>query len=274
MSDLRLGRIAYTNVVPVHAGIDAGAVPLAATVVADTPARLNAAIAAGALDVSPVSAAYYLRNRASLARIPGLCIGSRAAVMSVLLVSPIAPAALDGRRVAVTADSASGRAMLEIILRNRYGARIVCEPVEDALAAARSGLPTLVIGERALDAQATFPATTIYDLGAEWHAMTGGDMVYAVWVARSEIARERPTAVTAIGEALRASLAWSCDHVAETVALARALADRPAPLYERYFRTLNYVLDAPAEAGLDRFARELAAFDAAPPSPEVLRVAR
>ncbi len=263
MSNLRLGRIAYTNVVPVHAGIDAGAVPLAAEVVADSPARLNAAIGSGALDVSPVSAAYYLRNRAELVRLPGLCIGSRVEVMSVLLLSPTTPAKLDGRRVAVTADSASGRAMLEIIVRERYRADIACEPVEDALAAARSGKPTLVIGERALDAQASFPATCIYDLGAEWHAMTGGDMVYAVWVARAAIAREQPAAVAAIADALQASLAWSRDHVAETVALARSLADRPAPLYERYFRTLNYVLDAPAEAGLDRFARELAAFDAA-----------
>ncbi len=269
---MRIGRIAYTNVVPVYAGFDTGAIACPGRIVSATPAVLNARMAAGELDVSPVSAAYYLRNAHDLVLVPDLCIGSRTEVMSVLLASTDSLAGLDGRRVAVTAESASGRALLEMLLR-RENARVTFEPVSDALASARGGVPTLLIGERALDARDLVPPEAIHDLGTAWHTWTGGDMVFAVWVARASVAREQAEALAAVHDALVASLAWSSAHPDETTALARGIAKRPASLYARYFRTLNYVLDAPAQAGLRRFASELASLDGYA-LPEVLRVAR
>ncbi len=273
MSDFRIGRIAYTNVVPVYAGIDAGEVEAPGTIVAANPARLNKAIADGSLDVSPISAAYYLRNRNDLVLLPDLCVGSRREVMSVVLASPQPLGALDGSRIAVTDASASGRALVEMLAR-AAGSHVVFEPVSDPLAVAATGTATLLIGEAALDAVATLPAAWIHDLGAAWHAWTGQDMVFAVWAARADVARRSPSIVERTASALQASLAWSVAHPSETIALAQAIADRPAALYARYFRTLNYVLDAAARAGLDRFASELAALDAAHAPTEALRVAR
>ena len=53
---LRCGRIQYTNDLPIYAAFDAGAIEYPGTLHADVPARLNAMLLGGELDLSPISA--------------------------------------------------------------------------------------------------------------------------------------------------------------------------------------------------------------------------
>src|SRR6266480_3252657 len=68
----------------------------------DTPDRLNAALVAGDLDIGPISLVEYLRHADDLLLLPDLAVGSDGPVLSVNLVSTVAPAELGaGRRVAL-----------------------------------------------------------------------------------------------------------------------------------------------------------------------------
>ena len=62
---MRLGRIPWINCYPVYAAADRGIVPMPARMVSGTAAELNDLLAAGALDVSVVSAVEYARNAAA-----------------------------------------------------------------------------------------------------------------------------------------------------------------------------------------------------------------
>ncbi len=197
-------------------------------------------------------------------RLPSIAIASRDAVRSVILVSDLPPGVLDGRAIAATRESASGRALLEVLLRGRYGVRARYEVASDPVADARAGRPTLLIGDRALDVAQSAAPGTVYDLGTMWHDWTGTDMVYAVWAARRRF-DDDGTIVDALGEEARARVmrafrdayAWSLANPDEIVARAMAMVRRPRDVYDDYYRTLKYDLDADAERGLELFAAKL-----------------
>src|SRR6185437_10682085 len=120
---LRCGRIKYTNDLPIYAAFDAGAIEYPGTLHADVPARLNAMLLGGDLDVSPISAFAWAAHPDELVLLPDLCIGARDEVVSVILVSPVSPAALGEATVYVTQESASGRNLLRVLLERRFGVR-------------------------------------------------------------------------------------------------------------------------------------------------------
>jgi chorismate dehydratase len=264
---LRVGRIAYTNVAPVETAFDAGAVVRPALATSAPPATLNAMLSAGELDASPISAAHYLRNTDTLELLGDVCIAARGEVISVLLVSAKPPALLDGVRIAVTRESASGRALLEALLTRRYGVTATFEPVDDALAVAASGRPTLLLGDAAIAVRSLVPPASVHDLGQAWFDWTGLPMVFAVWAVRRDVAAARPDDVAALRRAYADARAWGADH--RDAVLDAAIAQRPQSraFYERYYRTLTYVLDSEARAGLERFGTEIV-------PAEVCRVAR
>ncbi len=282
-SSLRIGRIAYANVLPLYAAFDAGAVEPPGTFVTASPSVLNAMVDAGELDLSPMSVGHYLRRGAidpdAPIQPPGpiplgiakpFCIASREAVQSVLLVSELPPAVLGGRTISATRDSASGRALVELILRGRYEVDAKFVPTDDPLAEARAGHPTLVIGDRALDAANEFPAEHVYDLGTLWWDWTGTPMVYALWVYRRDrdpqsdtrrfTSRERELVMSAFRDAYR----WAQANPEAIVEQAMAMKPRDPEIYRDYFRTLKYDLDTQALNGLATFGEKLRAYRVQP----------
>jgi chorismate dehydratase len=275
---LRAGRINYTNDLPIYCAFDEGAIEFPGTLVADVPAGLNAALLGGTLDISPVSAYFYAAHADELALMPHLCIGSRDEVWSVILASPRPPEALDGARIAVTTESASGRNLLRILLERRYG--VVAEFVDDAnpLAAALRSEPALLIGDRALDAQFALGPAYVYDLGKLWHEWTGQDMVYAVWAARRDVLRDRRDEVADAMRALDEARAWGLAHPTDVVAAAQNARPRAIGFYNRYYETLNFSFDDRARAGFARFVEESIAIGTlttpCPTEPERFHVGR
>jgi chorismate dehydratase len=251
-SKLRVGRIAYTNVAPIETAFERDAVERDAVVTSGAPSTLNALLSAGELDVSPVSAAHFLRNAAEFAR---------GAVISVLLVSPRPPALLDGASIAVTGDSATGRALLESVLRGRYGVSASFERVENPTAAALEGRPTLLIGDAAVAIRELVAPETIYDLGTAWFDWTGFPMVYAVWAVRRDVAAARPADVRKLVAAYDSARRWGTLHREAVIDAAVAMRPRSREFYETYYTTLSYRLDADARRGLARFGTELAALE-------------
>jgi len=259
---LRCGRIRYTNDLPIYAAFDAGAIAYPGTLHADVPARLNAMLLGGELDVSPISAFAWAANPDELVLLPDLCIGARDEVVSVILVSPLAPSALGGATIFVTQESASGRNLLRVLLERRFGVRPAYEAVDDPLARAAAGGPALLIGDAAIDARERFAPETCYDLGRLWHEWTGHQTVFAVWAARRDSYARAPEAIRGCMHALTDAYTWSRSHMDYVVGRAQATIARPPGFYESYYGKLNFTFHSAAQAGLGAFCRELHALGA------------
>ncbi len=259
---LRCGRIKYTNDLPIYAAFDAGAIAYPGTLHADTPARLNAMLLRGELDLSPISAFTWAANSGDLVLLPDLCIGARDEVVSVVLVSDAAPALLDGRSIFVSEESASGRNLLRVILERRYAIRPKYIDEARPFERASNGDPTLLIGDSAIDAIERFPSENVYDLGRLWHEWTGLQTVFAVWAARRDAFERHSREVRDCMHALTDAYTWSRSHGAEVVALAQRVITRPPGFYETYYGRLNFMLHVAAQNGLEQFCRELVAVGA------------
>jgi|SRR6516162_9071464 chorismate dehydratase len=267
---LRSGRIKYTNDLPVYAAFDAGAIEYPGTLHADVPAHLNAMLLRGELGMSPISAYTWAANSQDLVLLPDLCIGAREEVVSVVLVSSVPPALLDGGPVYVSEESASGRYLLRIILERRYGVRVAYVDEPKPFARAAEGEPTLLIGDAAIDAIERFPAEVVYDLGRLWHEWSGQQTVFAVWAARRDVYESKAGAVHDCMHALTDSYTWSRAHADQVVALAQRTIVRPPGFYESYFGKLNFMFHAAARNGLAAYCRELVEIGAIPEVPSAL----
>ena len=270
---LRCGRIKYTNDLPIYAAFDAGAIEYPGALHADVPARLNAMVLNGELDMSPVSAFAWAANPDRLVLLPDLCIGAREEVVSVVLVSSVPPSRLGGARVFVSAESASGRYLLRIILERRYGVRPNYAEERRPFARAAAGDPTLLIGDAAIDAIERFPGEMVYDLGRLWHEWSGHQTVFAVWAARRDAYESDPAPFHACMHALTDAYTWSRSHGPEVVALAQRTIARPAGFYECYYGKLNFMFHAAARNGLAAYCRELVEIGAIAEVPAQMREA-
>jgi chorismate dehydratase len=274
---LRSSRMRYVNDLPIYAAFDAGAIAYPGTLVADVPARLNAMMREGELDMGPVSAFEYALDAERYVLLPDLCIGAREEIVSVLLVSATPPALLGGAKIATTRESASGRNLLRVLLERRYGVRPEFVEVDDPLAHARAGEPAMVIGDTAIDAAFEFPSEQVYDLGSLWRDWTGEQSVTAVWVARREVFETRLDEVRECLHALTDAYSWGRAHRDGVISAAQALKPRPAGFYEIYYGKLNFTFHSAAQRGLAAYCRELHAIGAIekiPPFvPEVIGVA-
>jgi chorismate dehydratase len=267
---LRCGRIIYTNDLPIYAAFDEGVIAYPGTLHADVPAKLNAMLTNGELDLSPISAFHWAKNADDLVLLPDLCIGARDEVVSVVLVSQTPPALLDDVPVALINESASGRNLLRVVLERRYGVKPQYVEADRPLEVAAAGDPALLIGDTAIDALERFPREHVYDLGTLWHEWTREQTVFAVWAARREAYERDPEAVRACMHALTDAYTWSRSHMDTVIAEAERVKPRAPGFYQTYYGKLNFTFHSAAQSGLRAFCRELHAIGAIPAVPHSL----
>ncbi|MCU0650090.1 MAG: menaquinone biosynthesis protein [Gemmatimonadaceae bacterium] len=265
---LRIGRIPYINCYPVYGAIDRGLVPLNGTLETGVPSALNARMAAGALDISVVSAVEYARDAERYLLLPDLAISCDGPVQSVMLFSRTPATALAGKRVLVSRSSMTSVELLTLLFQHVWRCSPEFVPGDAEVGdlshfAAEAHDARLVIGDAALLLQAQrarregplgalYPHA--YDLGGEWRAWTGLPFVFAVWVA------QRTTPVRAALDAhasLIASRDWGLAHL-DTLAAQAAVATGVArEVCDAYLSGLDYRLSYPHLAGLTEFFRRL-----------------
>jgi chorismate dehydratase len=257
---MRLGRIPWINCYPVYGAIDRGLVRMPAELVSGTASELNDLLAAGALQVSVVSAVEYARNAAAYHLLPDLAITCDGPVHSVALFSRRPIAELDDHTVLLSASSRTSILLLDLLFRHRWGVtpRFATARAEAGDLAGLSGLPhdaVLVIGDAALllRAQRLYPVHV--DLGAEWKAWTGLPFVFAVWAARRDAGLP---AVQAVHERLLESRAWGLDHLDLLAADAARATGVAEAVCREYLGDLDYALSYRHLAGLTDFFRRLA----------------
>jgi chorismate dehydratase len=256
MRSAKVGYIDYLNSLPIYYGLETGQVPMpqGMSLVKAAPTTLNAMLAKGELDVSPVSSFAYAQHAEDLVLLPGLSINSTGFVHSVSLFFRNGVESLRDGRVLVTGESATSVVLLKILMKERLGldAEIV-QGDADPEEIGHSCEGVLLIGDNALRASLAYPSLGRLDLADEWTRWTGTPMVFAVWAARRAFARDEPDALRAIHQTLLAGKAWGRTHRGEVVEHARKRLFLSRAFMERYFRDLNYDLDAPKLAGLARY---------------------
>lgn len=267
MERLRVSVVQYLNTAPLVWGFLHGPqsrlfrdqVELSFTV----PAACAEALRTGAADVGIIPSIAY-QTIPDLRVIPGIALAARGEVESVLLVSRV-PAA-EVRTVALDAGSRASAVLVRILFARQWKTQPEFRPEEPALEKMLARAEAaLLIGDPALQFALKSPAAPVplcgigklfvYDLGAEWHRLTGQPFVFAFWAVRSQALPEEKT-----GRELTAAFAGSKEfglaHLDEIAAEAALNLNLPAASLARYLReSIQFSLDAEACAGLESFFR-------------------
>jgi chorismate dehydratase len=258
---MKIGRIPYINCYPVYGAIDRGVVKLEAELVDGVPTDLNRKMAAGALDISVVSAVEYARDADRYLLLPDLAISCDGPVRSVMLFSKRPAGELTSRSVIVSRSSMTSVALLELLFESvwRSNPRFVpgdAEVSDVAVEGVTDADARLVIGDAALvlgsSHRERYPY--VYDLGQMWKQWTGQPFVFAVWVAqRSTDVKDALVAHAG----LIASRNWGLNHLSELAEQAHAATGVERKVCAEYLSGLDYGLSYPHLAGLTEFYRRL-----------------
>ncbi len=262
---MRVGRIPYINCYPVYGAIDRGVVALDADVIDGVPTELNRAMAAGALDVSVISAVEYARDSGRYLLLPDLAISCDGPVRSVMLFARRPADALSRARVLVSRSSMTSVALLELLFEQVWRAEPQFVPSDAEIADLARGTEPhdarLIIGDAALMLTsgtsvlaAEYPF--VYDLGHVWKEWTGLPFVFAVWVAQRSIAVGDSLAVHA---QLIRSRDWGLQHLEQLSAQAAVATGVSKAAAQQYLSGLDYGLSYEHLAGLTAFFGKLAA---------------
>jgi chorismate dehydratase len=187
-SRVKVGAVSYLNTKPlIHPLWGQPQFPGSAEIelLLDVPSRLADDLKRGALDVGLIPIIEYFRLNAPGYRIiPHISIASRGAVQSIQLFSRVPIS--DIRRVALDTSSRTSRALVQIVLAEKYQLQPEFTSCPSSIEPQSVDADAvLLIGDAALKRL----GSTDYalDLGAEWDALTGLPFVYACWVARGGV---------------------------------------------------------------------------------------
>jgi chorismate dehydratase len=245
----RIAASSYLNSAPLLWSFARGSRRREVELLTDTaPARCALMLERGDADAALVPVIEYQRMSEDVSVVPGVCVGARGPVRSVVLVTRGAP--LEAvRSVALDTSSRTSAALVRIIFREFLPHEPEFAPSEPDLRGmlARHDA-ALMIGDPAM----TFAreGLRVYDLAELWREHTGLGFVFAMWMTREE-ARGRIGGVDFAGardEGLR--------HVEEIVdGYERELPLRRAELLSYLRDNICFTLDEGMRAGLDLYYR-------------------
>ena len=249
--------VSYLNTVPLVWGMLHGTGPTDGRDVFDLtfalPSLCADQLASGEADIGIVPVIEMARQKLDCFR--GCGIACHGPVRSILLVSKVPFNKI--RSLATDAGSRTSVMLSRIILAEKFGAEpaLISRPA-DLAAMLDECDAALLIGDPALRIDpATLPFETL-DLGAEWTALTGFPMVFAVWAGRPDLI-QNPYA-----QAFTASLRYGREHISDIVkqeAGPRGISDALA----RQYLTQHIVFELGDRdyAGLELFLQHASRFD-------------
>ena len=253
MAKARLGRIAYLNVLPIYFAMENIFGENGFHLVRGTPAELNALMRQGEMDLGSISALEYGRAFRDYLLLPDLSISATGKVGSVLLFSRVPFSRLDGRTIRVSAASASGAALVKVLMAELFEVQpnyqqgpLAGVPLGDVAA-------VMAIGDEALRLKAAGTMPFELDLGQAWQELTGLPFVFGVWAVRRDFAAAQPSATDALHRLLLRSRDWGLGSLPELSRIAAAFFSMTPAQILAYFHQLNYSLDPEHEEGLATF---------------------
>lgn len=186
-SRIKVGAVSFLNTKPlIYPLVDGNQFPGSEEIELSlaVPSRLATELRDGDLDVGLIPIIEYFRADTEYRIIRHVSICSQGPVLSIQLLSRVPIPNI--RRVALDTNSRSSRALVKIILAEKYNVHPEfqsCSPNIDPQSADVDAV--LLIGDAALRRLGATDYTL--DLGAEWSTLMGLPFVYACWVARGDV---------------------------------------------------------------------------------------
>ena len=209
------------------------------------PARCADLLASGRADAALVPVIEYARM-SNVVVVPGVCVGARRRVRSVVLVTQRARLE-EINSIALDESSRTSAALVQIIFREFLQRAPVFAPSSPDLDAMLANFDAaLLIGDPAMTIRRK--DVKIFDLAALWREHTGLGFVFALWMLREEKAEVLQTIdwAKARDEGLQ--------QAAEIAALYEDKLKLPRAMLEEYLReNICYELDKELQAGLSLF---------------------
>lgn len=180
----RIAASSYLNTAPLIWSFTQGSQRDAVQLFTDTaPARCAAMLANGEVDAALVPIIEYQRI-ADVAIIPEVCVGSKTAVRSVVLVTR-KNNLKKVERVALDESSRTSAALVKILFREFLGFEPQWETSSPDLRAMMAHADAaLIIGDPAMTISRD--ELHVFDLATLWHEFTGLGFVFAMWMARKD----------------------------------------------------------------------------------------
>ena len=243
---LRIAASSYLNTAPLIWSFTHGSQRDAVELFTDTaPARCAEMLARGEVDAALVPVIEYQRIE-DIAIVPDVCVGSKTAVRSVVLVTrknnlkKIA-------RVALDESSRTSAALVKIVFREFLG----LEPewktaAPDLHAMMQQADAALIIGDPAM----TIPRDQfrVFDLATLWHEFTGFGFVFAMWMVRNEsVQRVRAIDFASARDEGLANLADIARHYESEIGLSST------EIKTYLTENIAFRIDEETEKGLKRF---------------------
>jgi chorismate dehydratase len=239
---LNIGHIQYANCTPIFSALASNFDCTGYRFVGGVPARLNAMLRAGSIDLSPSSSFEYAMAHDQYCLLPELSISAIGPVKSVLLFSRVPIEELDGCSIGLSAESDTSVNLLRVLLARKYGFGNSFERTSLPLSQALQRFPAvLLIGDAALKGAAAGEGL-IYDLGKLWLDFTGLPFVFALWIVRRDSALAKHDELAALARDLIAAKKLAC---ASYPAIAAGCAEREwlgVDELADYWRTISYDL--------------------------------
>jgi chorismate dehydratase len=243
----RVAASSYLNTVPLVWSFMYGTRRREVELMTDTaPARCADMLARREVEAALVPVIEY-QQIPDLAVVPGVCVGARSRVRSVLLVTRDGLGLEEVRSCAVDVSSRTSAALARVI----FGEFLGFEPewrrrAPDLKAMLHQNDAALIIGDPAM----TFPRTggCVYDLADLWRRHTGLGFVFAMWMAREDDL-EKVRAVDFAG-----ARDEGLEHVDDIASLYRHAVGLPIDEIKTYLlENISFELDEGMRAGLDLF---------------------
>lgn len=240
---IRLGAVNYLNTKPLIYRLPELAPQ--ADLVLDLPSRLADRLAAGDLDVALIPSVECFQDP-TYSIVSTACIACRGPVLSVKMFSRVPLAEI--RTLALDEGSRTSAALVQILLRERYGLRPQLSPLPIGNALKESSADAvLLIGDRAIHSPLE-RFSEVWDLGDQWTEWTGLPFVFAMWTARAGV--DLPGIEAALEEARDQGVA----HLDEIARRESASLGLTAPECLTYLRdNLHFFLGPRERRGLELF---------------------
>lgn len=251
---LRIGQIKYSNTLPVYLFFDQDSFHDRIDFFQQVPAQLNREMAAGNIDVGPISSFSYGEHAEEYYALPGLSVTADGKVRSIYLFSKQPIDALNGATVSLTNTSATSVNLLKILLNKFLGMHVSYKMEEPHLETMMQHSDAcLLIGDDALLAYRNNKEYHVYDLAEMWKNYTGYPMTFAVWAVRRAVIEENAELLREVHASFLASKTKSLEHFDRLVEGAMERYGGEAEGWEEYFRGLSYHFTELDRAGLEHY---------------------
>ncbi|SHE43291.1 futalosine synthase [Seinonella peptonophila] len=249
MKTIRIGKIAYTNVLPIFTAFDETGLSIEWCPL--VPAQLNRSMQQGTIDIAPVSAFAYGQHYDKYDLIPDISISSHGAVGSIFLFSSFDRLEdLDRQPIALTNTSATSIHLLKVILEKYVGVQpdyhVMTPDLHEMLKVSKAAL---LIGDDAILSAWHHPEIKRFDLGEEWLKYTRLGMTYAVWAVRKELLNEQPDDVSEVAKRFLQAKYFGVQNLEKAVQYALKLGGT-TDFWKSYFHGLCYDFGKSEQDGL------------------------